>query len=344
VTGTPLVSVIIVNWNGKQYIDACLGSLAAQTHPNLETIFVDNASCDGSAEYVRSQYPSLILVANVQNLGFAGGNNSGLPRATGKYVCLLNNDAIAAPDWIARLVQVAEADSGIGMLASKVLFREPAGMLNSTGTLVYPDLSCLNRGMFEMDQGQYDQSPEVFGPYGAAAFYRKAALDQVGLFDGEYFMHREEDDLNWRLRLAGWECRYVPEAVVTHLWSVSSGGGGSSLKLYYGERNRVWNLFKFMPPDMILASGAATFRRLLALSRTLKPANADSGQRRTTRLSRAEIVVTLLRAWFAAGLRYFHFRAKRPRGVDLRARVRELLVRYGATLNDIIRTQVSRPV
>jgi len=371
ICASPLVSVIIVNWNGKKYLQPCLESLLAQTYPSVEIILVDNASSDGSVEFVHERYSQVMVVANDKNLGFAGGNNAGFAQARGKYVALLNNDALAAPDWIGQLVRVGEEHIEIGMLASKVRFMTPENTLNSTGTLVYPDLSCINRGMFEKDTGQYDSAFDVFGPYGAAAFYRKQALDEVGWFDSEYFMHREEDDLTWRCRLAGWECRYVPDAVATHLWSASSGGGGSALKLYYGERNRIWNLFKFLPFDMVLASAGPTLRRLWRLRRTLKPTSKLKSSRakelkssrvqefkssrvqefespeaqelKRTRLSRFQIILTLAQAWLAAWLRFPHFRAKRlktiVRGGSRREMVKKLLKRYGAGLDDIARVQ-----
>jgi GT2 family glycosyltransferase len=334
----PLVSVVVVNYNGLEFTGKCLESLRSQTHPAVETIVVDNASGDGSADLVREQFPGVKLVVNRQNVGFAAGNNVGIREARGGYVALLNNDAEADPAWLEELVRVAEAEPRVGMCASKVLFTRQREVLNSTGLLIYRDLTAVNRGMGERDVGQYDRVEETFGPYGAAAFYRKKMLDEIGLFDETYFMFREEDDLAWRARLAGWVCYYVPRARVYHYRSLSSGVG-SPLKLYYGERNRIWNALKVLSPGGFLATLPATLCRY-AYTAGILWGGAQSGKvRQPSSPSATVIVSTLARAWLdgARGVPRIMRRKKAYVPPGYKTSVRSIRREFEATLKELAR-------
>lgn len=238
----PLVSVIIVNFNGKAFLEKCLSSIMAQTYPSLEVIFVDNGSKDGSAEYVKKQFPGVGVIENGENFGYAKANNIGIMASSGDLIATLNNDTEASPGWIASLAGAMLSGHRVGMCASRMLFMRDPSMINSTGICISRSGACWDRGMFEQDRGQYVHG-EVFGPCAGAALYRKKMLDRIGLFDEDFFAYMEDADLAFRGRAAGWKCLYVPEAVVYHYHSATSGYM-SDFSVYHGNRNIIWSAVK----------------------------------------------------------------------------------------------------
>lgn len=248
----PLVSVIIVNWNGRAHLERCLGALARQTLHAFETIVVDNGSSDGSVEMIRDGFPRVRAVALPRNVGFAAGNNAGILAGAAPFVATLNNDTEPHPEWLERLLEPALRDPTVGMVASKMVFAHRPGMINSAGIAL--DLAGIawDRLGGEPDRGG-DNVEEVFGPCAGAALYRRAMLDEIGLFDDEFFAYLEDVDLAWRARLAGWRCLYVPSAVVTHVHS-ATGVEGSPFKSYHLGRNKLWAIAKNYPaPQLYLA-------------------------------------------------------------------------------------------
>jgi hypothetical protein len=250
---TPLVSVIIVNYNGKRFLDTCLGSLYRQSYTAMEILLVDNGSSDGSINFIRASYPGVKVIENTDNLGFAKANNIGIKAAKGEYIATLNNDTEAEPGWLAALVEAMQSDEHTGMCASKMLRMDDHGIIDSTGICVSRSGACWDRGMFERDVGQYEQTEEVFGPCAGAALYRKIMLDQTGLFDEDFISYMEDADLAMRGRLWGWECLYVPMAVVYHFHG-GTAGYVSDYTVYYGNRNVVWYPIKDFPAGLLLAS------------------------------------------------------------------------------------------
>ncbi len=260
---SPFVSVILVNWNGKEYLGECLGSLRSQTFTDFEVVLVDNGSTDGSVEYIRSYFPEFSrIIRNVENKGFAKGNNQGIREARGKYIALLNNDARADSHWLEELVKAGEEDPLAGMLASKVYLQGRGRVIDNVGHLIYRDGLNRGRGRLEVDRGQFDKKEEVLFPSGCAALYRRAMLEEVGLFDEDFFAYGDDTDLGLKGRLAGWKCVYVPGAVVYHRYSQSSGPY-SPLKAFLAERNRVWIAVKYFPLSMLLKSPFYTLLRFL---------------------------------------------------------------------------------
>ncbi len=259
----PRVSVIILNWNGRELLKACLGSLAAQTYEDFETIVVDNGSDDGSPEMVGIEFGDVVLVRNPENTGFCRGNNIGMERAGGSLVVLLNNDAEVAPDFLEKLVAAADLDPEFGMFAPRIMMYDKRSVFDSTGLLVYPDGICRSRGWLEEDEGQFDEADEVLGPNGCAAMYRTSMLADVGVFDERYFAYLEDLDLAFRGQLRGWKCRYVPDAVAYHKKSMTSGYH-SAFKAYLVERNRIWNAFKLFPRRLLFLSPFYTLARYVA--------------------------------------------------------------------------------
>ena len=257
-----LISVVVLNYNGKQFLDDCLTSLVAQSYRDFEVIVVDNASTDGSVEHLVVNYPWVRVVRNEKNLGFAGGTNAGIGEAKGGFILTLNNDTRADSRFIERLVGPMCAHAGVGMCASKMLF--PDGRINSAGICISRSGAAWDRGMFEQDKGQYDLREEVFGPCAGAALYRKEMLEEIGLFDEDFFLYMEDVDLAFRGRLAGWKCIYVPEAKVYHHHG-GTAGFGSDLSVYYGNRNILWCAIKNFPTILLITSLPFILARNLAV-------------------------------------------------------------------------------
>lgn len=244
----PLVSVIIPNWNGAALLPACLDSLRAQTYRRLEIIVVDNASTDNSAALVRERYPEVRLIVLPENRGLTGGVNAGIRAAQGEIIALLNNDAEAEPAWVEALVQALEAHPEAGSAASKMLLYDRRDVLNSAGDTYGLDGIPGNRGVWERDVGQYDADIEVFGACGGAAAYRRAMLEEIGLFDEELFMYCEDVDLAWRAQIAGYRCVFAPAARVYHRLSATGGG---ALASFYTGRNTLLVVAKDYPPALL---------------------------------------------------------------------------------------------
>ncbi|HEX5415255.1 MAG TPA: glycosyltransferase family 2 protein, partial [Chloroflexota bacterium] len=240
-----LVSVVVVNFNGRELTAACLDSLVRQTYEPTEIIVVDNGSGDGSVEFLASRYPSVRLVCLERNLGFAGGCNSGIVAAQGEYIATLNNDARAEPAWIAELVGAIRIDPRIGSVASKLLFAHAPDRINSAGI-------CLDRLGIAWDRsGGAPETAEadvheVFGASAGAALYRRALFDDIGCFDDDFFMYLEDVDLAWRARLADWRSVLAPRARVYHAHSATAGDL-SPFKRYHLGRNKVWLIAKNYP-------------------------------------------------------------------------------------------------
>jgi GT2 family glycosyltransferase len=256
------ISVVVVNFNGKRFLDDCLKSLEVQTYRDYEVIVVDNASKDGSEEHVRSCFPWARVVRNERNLGSTGGNNSGIREARGEFIVTLNNDTCVEKDFLERLLGPM-SDEGVGMCGSKMIF--PNGRINSTGLCISRSGAAWDRGVNEEDRGQYDRQPEILGPCAGAALYRRKMLDEIGLFDEDFFIFMEDIDLALRARYAGWRGVYVPGAVAHHLHGATAGVG-SDIAVYYGNRNIMWLPAKNYPlPFLILCLPWILGRNLMVL-------------------------------------------------------------------------------
>lgn len=237
---SPLVSIVIANWNGRSWLAQCLPTLQRQTFTDFEIIIVDNGSTDGSVAWLTDNWPDVRVIPLKMNLGFAAANNVGMRAARGRFIVTLNNDTLAEPDWLAAMV-TAVAAPDVGMVAAKILVWNNPDVLDSTGIEVDVTGTAWNRG----DGLPADTlfSAEVFGPSGAAALYRREMLAQIGLFDEDFFAYYEDVDLAWRARRAGWRCVYAAEAQINH-WHSATGGQNLPLKAFFLGRNRVWCLLK----------------------------------------------------------------------------------------------------
>ncbi len=246
------LSVLVPTYNGMAHLPACLESLRAQTYHDFRTIVVDDGSSDGSVDWVREHHPQVRLLVLGRNRGLAAAINQGLRLAEGDGIVLLNNDTVADPGWLAALAQAAAEHPTAAMLASKVRLLDRRDILHSAGDLYGADGIPRNRGVWEEDRGQYDGQAEVFGPCGAAGYYRRALLDELstgpGPLDERLFMYLEDVDLAWRARLRGHICRFVPGAVVYHKVSATAGG---PLASYLVGRNTLLVLIKDVPGALL---------------------------------------------------------------------------------------------
>lgn len=215
-TDFPLVSILIVNYNGSEVLAPCLSSLEKSFYPDFEVIVVDNGSTDNSVKMINKNHKKVILVEAGKNLGFASGNNLALESARGKYVVLLNGDTEVEPYWLSKLVDFAEKTPDGGVFTPKVLFFEDKNTINSAGGLcdIY-GFSPL-RGTFEKDMGQYDNSETIFYAHGAAMMVRKEVINKIGFLDDSYFIYHDEFDFCWRAWLSGYKVYYVPGSIVYH--------------------------------------------------------------------------------------------------------------------------------
>ena len=276
-----------------------MASLLDQDMPGIEVLVVDNGSTDGSDRTLEERFAGRFrMLRNGRNLGFGAGNNVGIRAAHGRCLILLNNDAVAAPSFARELVAAAESDPRIGMVAAKVLEYGRRDVIDTVGHLLYPDGLNRGRGRLDVDRGQFDGLRTALFPSGAAALYRRAMLDEVGLFDEGFFLYGDDAELGLRGRLAGWHCAFAPGAVAYHRYSRSSGPY-SSLKAFYVERNRVFVLVKLFPWPLILVSPLHTATRL-ALQAYAGVAGRGAAGRLARERSILHLVVVALRAYASA--------------------------------------------
>ena len=258
----PLVRAVVVNWNGAILLRPCLASLLEQdlARGSLEVVVVDNASRDGSVELLRREFPSVTVVQNATNEGFAGGVNAGLVDLQAPYVALLNNDARLEPDAIRRMVEVLEdpCNADVGAVTALILLEneesETRPMVNSTGNVVSRAGSATDRDWLTPLE-ELDASPDVFGFCGGAAVLRTAALDEVGIFDDSLFLYYEDTDLSWRLRAWGWRTRFENGAVAWHRHAQSSDPT-SPLFRYYNNRNALIVFTRYAPLSTVFLAYA----------------------------------------------------------------------------------------
>jgi GT2 family glycosyltransferase len=269
------LSVVLVNWNSRADLEACLESLRRQTYRELEVILVDNGSTDGSVELVRERYPEVLLLAEGENLGFAEGCNRGIARATGEWIALLNNDAVADPGWAEAMVEAAKAaPPRCGMLQSVMFFLDRPDTFNSLGLFLTRSGGAIDRAEHEPRREVADE--EIFCPTGGAAAYRRAMLDDIrlptGWLDREYFMYSEDFDLGWRAQLAGWTGRLVGKAIVFHKFHGSTVRRGRPWFVEMTRINRLRTLLKNASPRFLVETAPWTLYELAELAWVSGPA------------------------------------------------------------------------
>ncbi len=246
----PKVAVVILNWNGRHFLEQFLPSVVQSTYTNLEIVVADNGSTDDSLDFVKKSYPNIKLVVNDQNYGFAGGYNVSLAHVEADYYVLLNSDVEVEAGWIEPVIKYFQADARIGACQPKLRAYHQKTHFEYAGAAGgYIDLFgyAFCKGRFfdicEADEGQYEEPASIFWATGAAMFIKADLFHQAGGFDADFFAHMEEIDLCWRMKRAGYLLYYCPESIVYHV-----GGGtlpqGNPRKTYLNFRNNLTMLFK----------------------------------------------------------------------------------------------------
>lgn len=276
-------------------------SLEAQTFDGFEIVIVDNS---GSGQ-VQVASDRVRVIANPRNMGFGPAVNQAARTSSAPYLATLNDDAVAHPQWLEKLVEAAEANSRAGMFASQVRLPADASggpvLLDSAGMLIAPDGTGKQRGHLQ-PPCEFDSARESLFPSGSAALYRRSMLDQIGLFDESFFIYCEDVDLGLRARWAGWECLYVASAIVEHGYSVSAGRA-SPLKAYYVERNRLYTIVKNFPLGMVLRAPFAAMIRYLWHVISLDTGKGKTAEFRQAGHAFALLPFLVLRAHAAAMIR-----------------------------------------
>jgi GT2 family glycosyltransferase len=243
----PAVSVIVVTYESGPTLPECLAALKAQTLRGFELILVDNASRDGAAQAAAAADPAIRLIANAENLGFAAAVNQGARAAGGRWLALLNPDAYAQPDWLEKLIAAAAAHPQVRAFTSRQLMTDGSGRLDGLGDVMAGPGFPYRGGYGRADPGDAKLG-EVFSPCGGAMMVERELFLRLGGLDERLFCYCEDVDFGYRLRLTGERTLVVPDAVVRHEGSASTGGPRSDFAVFHGSRNRLWVFVKDTPP------------------------------------------------------------------------------------------------
>jgi GT2 family glycosyltransferase len=320
------VSVVVVNWNHIQYLPDCLEAIINQSYSKFDITVVDNASQDNSLESISSISHQVHVIQLDSNYGFSKAFNIGVKATTGEFVLSLNPDVKAQPDFIKELVQEAQIDETIGIIAPKLLRADDPQKLDSTGLFINRQRRPYDRGQMKFDSGEYDHHREIFGACGAAALFRRTMLEDLDwrgeYFDEDFFAYYEDIDLAWRARSKGWRCIYAPKAIAEH-----ARGWGDTLrkhqdhKLTLGPRlalrNRYLMLIKndsllyfFIDLPWIAGSEIPRFFYMLIFRRGALGAVGDflhlapkAWQKRQSIFSNRKVPPSNLRHWFSSTVR-----------------------------------------
>lgn len=249
-------SIVIVSYNGINYLQACINSILEEIHPEDEIILVDNASTDGSADLVREHHPRVRLLDNSTNLGFAVACNQGASYAGGENLIFLNQDTRVQPGWLAALLAPLEQDPAVGLVTSKILLMARPDQIHMCGQEIHFTGFSFGRGFLAPADG-YTTPQQVGAASGASFAIRRNLWEQLGGFDPQLFMYYEETDLSWRARLVGCASLYVPDSIVFHDFALRD----SQLAHIFSERNRLvlilknwkWETLVLLTPSLLLA-------------------------------------------------------------------------------------------
>lgn len=240
----PLVSIIIINMNGEDYLKICLPSLIKEVYGNKEIVIVDNGSTDGSVEFVKKNYSEIVVIENKFNAGFAGANNQGYKKTHGKYLFLLNNDTKIPKVLFKPLVDFMEANSSVGATQPRVLRQNEPEKLDSVGSFFTRSGFLYHFGFGHKDTKKLKRVRPLFSAKGCALMLRKSLIDRIGLFDEDFFAYFEETDLCWRIWLSGYKIFYIPDSYILHKgWGTTSRMNFSFIN-FHSYKNRIFSLIK----------------------------------------------------------------------------------------------------
>ena len=255
----PVVSVVLLNWNGVHLLPTCLDSLRAQTLQDFEVVMPDNGSTDGSLELVAARYPEVQVIRFPRNMGFCLAMNAGIRQARGEFVLSLNNDTELDPRCLEELVATMRANPRIGICATKMVYYDNPNLINSAGLACSKDGVVVDIGRGQPDGEWFRRPREVLGACAGACLYRRSMLEEIGLFDPDFFISYEDIDIGWRAQLAGWRAAYVPTALVRHREGVTRKIR-SRRSLYLAARNNVSVWTKDWPLPLLLRHLPAIWR------------------------------------------------------------------------------------
>lgn len=242
----PNVTIVIPNYNGLKYLETCMEALRRQTLKDMEILFVDNGSTDGSSDYIKTYYKEARVIQMGVNTGFCGAVNEGIRQAKAPYVLLLNNDTQATETFVEELYRAIARDEKIFSCSSKMIQFHNRSVMDDAG-----DLYCALGWAYARGKGdpigQYNEERDIFFSCAGAAIYRKCILDEIGYFDENHFAYLEDADIGYRARIHGYVNRYAPKAIVYHVGSGSSGSVYNLFKTKYSSRNSVYLIYKNMP-------------------------------------------------------------------------------------------------
>ena len=275
----PLVYIVLVNWNGREVTLDCLASLSAVVYPNFRILVVDNASVDGSVEAIRERYPRVEVLAMAENLRFAGGNNAGIRYAMShgaNLLLFLNNDTTVDPRFLNVMVARVNRDAATGVVAPMIYyFDDPDRIWFAGGAISMWTGTMRHLGIREKDAGQFATPRRIDYATGCCILARRTVIEQVGTFDEKYYMYSEDADWSMRVRRAGYNIIFEPQARVWHKLSVSAGGHLSWYKLknkflsnlrFFG-RYAAWYHWLVFPWMNLIVHGFSAFRYLITSRR-----------------------------------------------------------------------------
>jgi GT2 family glycosyltransferase len=248
---SPALSVVLLNWNGVHLLPTCLTSLRRQTFQDFEIIVPDNGSTDGSLEYLAREHPDVKVLSFDRNRGFCLAMNDGMRAARGEFVFSLNNDTELDPRCFEEVVSFMRARPEVGIAATKMIYYDDPSLINSAGLACSPDGVVVDIGRGLPDSEWFDRPREVLGACAGACLYRRAMLEDVGLFDPNYFISYEDIDIAWRAQLRGWRAWYVPTAIVKHMEGVTRQIR-SRRGIFLAARNIVFVWLKDWPLPFLL--------------------------------------------------------------------------------------------
>jgi len=265
----PKISLIILNLNGKKFLNNCLKSVFATNYPDFEVILVDNGSTDGSPQLALRQFASpknLQVILNEKNLGFAGGNNQGATKAKGDWLLFLNNDTQVEKEWLSSLMDEVLKDKKVAAAGCKQRSLIKKNYLDAIGGYLDRFGWSQKIGYKEKDKGQYDKVCEIFYGQGSSLLVKADIFQKLGGFDKDYIIYYEEVDFCWRIHLAGFKIIFVPRAIIYHF------GGGWQQKqpdssfFYLMRRNHLTTLFKnYSTEKLVYILSAALFFYLASI-------------------------------------------------------------------------------
>lgn len=245
------ITVVIPNYNGKEFLKECFDSLKAQ-NVDLKVVVVDNGSSDGSAGFIKNNYPEFNLIINNENKGFAAAVNQGINSTDTEYVFLMNNDVVLRENCLLNLKECIEKDLNIFAASSKMIQYNDKDKIDNAGD-EYTLLGWTNKVGNGKSTELYNEEREIFSACAGASLYRRNVFDEIGCFDENFFAYMEDVDMSYRARIHGYKCMYCPDAQVYHIGSATTGSKYNSFKIRLAARNNIYVPYKNMPvPQLAL--------------------------------------------------------------------------------------------